>query len=111
MNEDNLQQIIRNTEEKIIHEKQNLVDKVEEVEREKETNAFLNDIVSDYKKYQHRIFKQKEQQKEHLLHILKYLDELMETQVVTEYTLSHAHNEQMRLVNEIKNLQRDIDTI
>jgi len=35
----------------------------------------------------------------------------METQAVTEYTLSHTRNEQMRLVNEIKNLQKDIDQI
>lgn len=111
MDEHKLQQLIRSTEEKIVHEKQNLVDKVEEVEREHETNAFLNDIVSDYKKYELRILKQKEEQKKHLLDILNYLDDLMETQTVTEYTLSHAHNEQMRLINEIKSLQKDIDTI
>jgi hypothetical protein len=111
MDEIKIQELIRNTEEKIVDEKQKLVDNVEELEKEREATDFLSDIVSDYKKYQHYILQQKEEQKEHLLKILKYLDNLMETQAVTEYTLSHTRNEQMHLVNEIKNLQKDIDQI
>ena len=98
-------------ENAIYVEKKNLVSDVEELERERERNDFLNEIASDYKKYHNRLLQQKKQQQEQLIHILDYLDSLLETQAVTKYTLNHTQNEQKRLINEIKELQKDMDNI
>lgn len=92
-------------------EKKSLIDDVEELERERETNEFLKEIASDYKRYHESLVAQKKRQQEELMKILDYLDSLLETQAVTKYTLSHTQNEQKRVINEIKQLQKDMDNI
>ena len=98
-------------EDAVVFEKERLASNLEDLEREREHNFFLQEIADDYKKYNSVIIRQKEQQKKQLLKILNYLDEINETNAVTEYTLSHTQNEQKRLVNEIKNIQKEMDNI
>ena len=98
-------------ENAIYDEKNKLVNSVEELEEERETNQFLNEIAEDYKKYHNALLEQKQRQQKQLVHILDYLDNLLETQAVTEYTLSHTKNEQNRLVKEIKQLQNQGNVI
>ena len=43
--------------------------------------------------------------------ILDYLDELIDTQTVTKYTLNHTKNEQKRVLKEISALQKEMDSI
>lgn len=92
-------------------EKKNLVDSVVELEEQRETNEFLAEIAEDYQRYQEMLLDQKQQQQQQLVHILAYLDSLLETQAITKYTLDHTHNEQKRIVNEIKELQKEMDNI
>lgn len=106
-----LEDLKNGLENAIYIEKKNLVSDVEELERERERNDFLNEIANDYKKYHSALLEQKKRQQQQLMHILDYLDSLLETQVVTKYTLNHTQNEQKRLVHEIKNLQKDMDNI
>ena len=106
-----LELLQKQLEDAIYDEKNNLVDSVEQLEDERETNEFLIEIAKDYKKYHNTLLEQKQRQQEQLVHILDYLDNLLETQAVTEYTLSHTKNEQNRLVKEIKQLQKDMDNI
>lgn len=92
-------------------QKNALISQIEELEDEREHNEFLLDIAKDLKKYKMELVSQREKQKEHLLKILNYLDDLMETNAVTKYTLQHTQNEQNRLVQEIKEIQKDINNI
>lgn len=92
-------------------QKNALISQIEELENEREHNEFLLDIAKDLKKYKMELVTQREKQKEHLLKILNYLDDLMETNAVTKYTLQHTQNEQNRLVQEIKEIQKDINNI
>jgi uncharacterized protein (UPF0335 family) len=92
-------------------QKNALISQIEELENEREHNEFLLDIAKDLKKYKMELVSQREKQKEHLLKILNYLDDLMETNAVTKYTLQHTQNEQNRLVQEIKEIQKDINNI
>ena len=92
-------------------QKNALISQIEELENEREHNEFLLDIAKDLKKYKMELVSQREKQKEHLLKILNYLDDLMETNAVTKYTLQHTQNEQNRPVQEIKEIQKDINNI
>jgi len=99
------------TENAIINEKEKLENNLEDLRIEQEHNMFLEDIANDFKKYQSVIIKQKEEQKNYLLKIFNYLNEIIETNAVTKHSLGHTLNEQKRLVNEIKNLQDELDNI
>ena len=95
-----------------IHNKKiDLVNTLEELEDERASNYFLSEIAEDYKKYNKFIHEQKKRQIDELTKILDYLDQLLETQAITQYTLSHTNNEQKRIVNEIKTLQKDMDNL
>ena len=111
MSLNNIELLKQRLEKAIYDEKIKLINSVEQLEEERETNEFLDEIARDYKTYNNLILNQKKRQQEELLNILNYLDELLETQAVTEYTLSHTQNEQKRLVKEIKQLQKDMDNI
>ena len=106
-----IQHLTQLAEAAVNKEKQILVNHMEDLEEEREQNEFLKEIGHDYKRYKNAIINQKKNQQRQLLKILNYLDQIMETNAVTEYTLSHTHNEQKRLVNEIKQIQRDMDNI
>ena len=106
-----IQHLTQLAEAAVNKEKQILVNQMEDLEEEREQNEFLKEIAHDYKRYKNAIINQKKNQQTQLLKILNYLDQIMETNAVTEYTLSHTHNEQKRLVNEIKQIQRDMDNI
>jgi flagellar biosynthesis/type III secretory pathway chaperone len=95
-----------------IHNKKiDLVNTLEDLEEERASNEFLSEIAEDYKRYNKFIHEQKKRQIDELTKILDYLDQLLETQAITQYTLSHTKNEQKRIVNEIKTLQKDMDNL
>ena len=95
-----------------IHNKKiDLVNTLEDLEDERASNEFLSDIAEHYKRYNNFIRQQKNRQIDELTKVLDYLDQLLETQAITQYTLSHTKNEQKRIVNEIKTLQNDMDNL
>lgn len=111
MSLDNMDKIQSMLENEIHNKKNELVTSLEELEEERETNQFLKEIAEDYKKYNKIIVDQKKKQVEELTKILDYLDELIETQVITKHTLSHTQNEQKRTVNEIKELRKELKAL
>lgn len=111
MSFNNLELLQQRLEDAIYDEKIKLINSVEQLEEERETNEFLNEIAQDYKKYHSTLLEQKQKQQEQLVNILNYLDSLLDTQAVTKHTLSHTKNEQKRLVKEIKQIQKDMDNI
>lgn len=97
--------------DEIQNKKVDLVNTLEDLEEERASNEFLSEIAQDYKRYNKFIHEQKKRQIDELTKILDYLDQLLETQAITQYTLSHTKNEQKRIVNEIKTLQKDMDNL
>jgi len=54
---------------------------------------------------------QKERQHRQLMKIMGYLDEILESQAIAKYNIDHTKNEQKRLIQEIKKIQKDMDEI
>jgi len=98
-------------ESEVTEKKNELVKGLQELEEEREETEFLKSIAEDYKRYNQFILAQKEMQVNELMKILDYLDQLMETQAVTKYTLEHTKKEQKRVVEEIKSLQDEMNSL
>ena len=81
------------------------------MEEARASNEFLEKIAGDYVKYKDALLRQKERQRNQLMKIMAHLDEILESQAVTKYSLDHTKNEQKRLVQEIKNIQKSMDEI
>lgn len=111
MNLKNINELLEEANEEVSRQKKTLANELDNLEDARETNDFLEKIASDYERYRRTLTDQKEQQKKALLGILNYLDEIMETQAVTKFSLEHTKNEQKRLVNEIGKIQKELDEI
>ena len=98
-------------QDNVLVEKKNLVADLEELEEARASNEFLEKIAGDYVKYKDALLRQKERQRNQLMKIMAHLDEILESQAVTKYSLDHTKNEQKRLVQEIKNIQKSMDEI
>lgn len=98
-------------QEDVNEEKKNLVLDMEELEGARASNDFLEKIANDYIKYKNALLRQKERQFNELMKIMGYLDEILESQAITKYNLDHTKNEQRRLIQEIKKIQKDMDEI
>lgn len=92
-------------------QKKKLVSDIEELKEQEEENIFLLEIAKDYKRYQKHILEERKRQVTELIKILDYLDEIIKTQAITKYTLTHNQNEQKRVMKEIKTLQKEMTTL
>ena len=103
-----IQNILNN---EVYEQKNNLISDIEELRVQEDENNFLLEIANDYKRYQKHILEEREKQVSELLKVLDYLDEIIKTQAITKYTLTHNQNEQKRIINEIKILQKEMNTL
>jgi flagellar biosynthesis/type III secretory pathway chaperone len=98
-------------QDNVIDEKKILVADLEELEEARASNNFLEKIANDYVKYKDALLRQKERQHIELIKLIGYLDEILESQSIANYSLDHTKNEQRRLIQEIQQIQREMDEI
>lgn len=106
-----INEIIDLAQNTVMEEEKNLVDDLEELEEARASNDFLEKIAGDYIKYKDALLRQKERQQGELMKLMGYLDEILESQSIANYNLDHTKNEQRRLIQEIKQIQREMDEI
>jgi len=72
------------------------------------TNHLLSSIVKDYEAYEEKL---KEQDKHHELqmqYIVDYIEDLMETNELTETGLNHANYERIRILEEMDKIKKSL---
>ena len=109
MNLNQINEMIDLAQGNVIEEKEILVADIEELEEARASNDFLEKIAGDYIKYKNALLNQKERQHRQLMKIMGYLDEILESQAIAKYNIDHTKNEQKRLIQEIKKIQKDMD--
>ena len=106
-----INEIIDLAQNTVIEEEKNLVGDLEELEDARDSNMFLEKIAGDYIKYKDALLRQKERQHIELIKLIGYLDEILESQSIANYSLDHTKNEQRRLIQEIQQIQSEMDEI
>lgn len=91
------------------HKKKILLKKLVLLNKNVKENSFLEDVVSDYKKYNNFIVKQKKEQLDAFNIILEYLNRItMETEL-TDVALERAQHDQKTILREMDKIKEELD--
>jgi hypothetical protein len=74
-------------------------------------NSFLKEVAKDYDIYNNVIIKEKQQQMASLQLLNKYIENITSELTITNYKLKESKQEQEEILNEIKHLKHEIDSL
>lgn len=74
-------------------------------------NRFLTSVNNDYQKYYNFIIKQKEDQMKTLNYLNDYIQDIMVNSKLTDQDIVETNQEKKRILNEIKNIQKNLEEI
>ena len=74
-------------------------------------NRFLGEVKNDYVKYNNYIIQQKQEQINSFKVINDYINNLTISGKLSKYDIEDAKEEQLKILNEIKNIRHNLDDI
>ena len=87
--------------EEIRYQRNKLKMNLQRLEERSQQNSLLKSVVEDYKKYETHMKEQDEAHATQLLFIQQYLEDLMQTNQLTESGLNHLDYEQRRILQKL----------
>jgi phosphoketolase len=72
------------------------------------TNHLLSSILKDYEAYEEKLKAQEIDHQEQMNYISKYIEDLIETNELTESGLNHAKYEQERIIKKINDIKMSL---
>jgi vacuolar-type H+-ATPase subunit H len=87
------------------------LDKNKQLKKKEQVNEFLADVGKNYKKYYEYIIKEKQQQLQAMNMLNDYLNELVKSEQLVDKQLNTAKYDQKQILDEIKKIQEELDTI
>ena len=98
-------------EELIEAKRRMLLDKQKKIRFISKQNKFLDAVKHDYAKYYGYIIKQKRDQIEALDLLNNYIHDLTVSGKLSRHNIEDAKHEQYKILNELKNIQKGLDSI
>jgi len=98
-------------EELIESKRKMLLQKQKKLSLVAKQNQFLDIVREDYAKYFNYIIKQKQDQMKALDLLNNYIHDLTRSGNLTKHNVEDAKHEQMRIMNEMKSIQNNLDEI
>ena len=98
-------------EELIESKRKMLLQKQKKLRLVAKQNQFLDIVREDYAKYFNYIIKQKQDQMKALDLLNNYIHDLTRSGNLTKHNIEDAKHEQMRIMNEMKSIQNNLDEI
>ena len=98
-------------EELIESKRKMLLQKQKKLRSVAKQNQFLDIVREDYAKYFNYIIKQKQDQMKALDLLNNYIHDLTRSGNLTKHNIEDAKHEQMRIMNEMKSIQNNLDEI
>jgi len=81
---------------------------LERLKERTQTNHLLSDIVKDYEEYEEKLKQQDAIHQSQIQYIKEYIDDLIETNDLTESGLNHAKYEQDRILKKLYEVKKTI---
>ena len=98
-------------EELINAKRKMLLDKQKKIRFISKQNKFLDAVRNDYAKYHGYIINQKQEQIQALDMLNNYINDLTISGKLTKHNIEDAKHEQYKILKELKNIQKGLDTI
>lgn len=74
-------------------------------------NELLEGVLGDYERHNKYVLSTKEEQKEQIQALMKYLDKAMEDSKLTDYKIREAKNQKNRLLVQLDQVKSEIDEL
>jgi hypothetical protein len=87
--------------EEIRYQRNKLKMNLQRLEERSQENTLLKSVVEDYKKYETHMMKQDENHYNQLLYIQTYLEDIMETNQLTQSGLNQLDYEHSRILKQL----------
>ena len=88
-----------------------LLDKQKLLKKATKTNHFLDTVKDDYTQYYNFIIQQKQDQVKAITFLNKYIEDLTTSGELSENNIEDARTEQIKLLHEVKQIKRGIDSL
>ena len=111
LNEQEKEVILINIQQQINSKRQFLLEKQKYLNKMEKQNEFLREIKNDYSKYYNYILKQKQEQMEALDMLKQYVNDLTVSGSLSKQNIKDAKLEQKRILREMKNIKKELDTL
>jgi hypothetical protein len=98
-------------QQEIINKKKLLIQKKKDLENKLVLNEFLADVKNDYAKYHKHILHEKEQQRDTLMLLNEYINDLISTEHLVDDQLRIAKHDQKDIITEIDRVKAELDEI
>ena len=97
--------------EEIRYQRNKLKMNLQRLQERSEQNSLLKTVVEDYKKYEKHMMKQDEDHYNQLLYIQTYLEDIMETNQLTQSGLNQLDYEHSRILKKLNKIKQINDGV
>ena len=88
-----------------------ILDKNKALNKKKKGNHFLQEVKEDYQKYYDYLIHEKKREYESMKLLQSYLEELIQTQKMTNMDFKNAKYEQKQILNEMDKIKMELDNL
>ena len=98
-------------EQEIRNKKKLLVKKKKDLDKKHKLNQYLSGVKDDYSKYYDYILNEKQQQRDALMLLKEYIDDLITTEHLVDDQLRTAKYDQKDIISEIDKVKAELDEL
>lgn len=98
-------------EQEIRNKKKLLIKKKKEMDKKQKLNHYLNNVKDDYNKYYDYILNEKQQQRNALLLLNEYINDLITTEQLVDSQIKTAKHDQKNIIHEIDKIKAELDDL
>ncbi len=98
-------------EQEIRNKKKLLIKKKKDLDKKYKLNHYLSGVKDDYSKYYDYILNEKQQQRDALLLLKEYINDLIKTEHLVDDQLRTAKHDQKDIINEIEKVKAELDEL
>ena len=98
-------------EQQIRNKKRLLVKKKNDLEKKEKLNEYLSDVKKDYNNYYDYILQEKQQQRDALILLKEYINDLIKTENLVNDQLRIAKHDQINIIQEIDKVKIELDEL
>lgn len=98
-------------EQEIKSKKKLLIKKKKDLDKKQKLNQYLSGVKNDYSKYYQYILNEKQQQRDALILLKEYINDLINTEHLVDDQLRTAKHDQKDIIKEIDNVKAELDEL
>jgi ribosome biogenesis GTPase A len=98
-------------EKEIRNKKKLLVKKKKDLDKKHKLNHYLSGVKEDYSKYYDYILNEKQQQRDALMLLKEYINDLIKTEHLVDDQLRTAKHDQKDIIQEIDKVKAELDEL